>query len=277
MSPRDVPPPPAGAFDPSLDRRIGSFHWRGFATLVRRELLRVRKMVAMTVVAPAIMAVIYFTCFTFGLGGSRGTPAGDAVLDFLVPGLIMMSLLLQAAQNPAFSLVYSKIEGMVIDQLMAPVGARETVLAYIIAGVAAGLLAGAGIWAAMLLLRAPAVAHPLAVAGFAVLGAAMMASAGFLSGIVSQKWDHMAAFLTFIFLPLVFLSGLFAPVDGMPEPFRTVVQANPVFYAIDGFRYGFIGESHQPPAVSLLVLLAVTTLLYGAALALYARGWRLKG
>lgn len=276
MSPRDVPPPPAGAFDPAFDRRIGAFHWRGFVTLTRRELLRVRKMAGMTVIAPAIMAVIYFTCFAFGLGPNRGTPAGDAVLDFLVPGLIMMSLLLQAAQNPAFSLVYSKIEGMVIDQLMAPVGARETVLAYVIAGVAAGLLAGAGIWAAMLLLRAPAVAHPLAVLGFGVLGAAMMAAAGFLSGIVSQKWDHMAAFLTFIFLPLVFLSGLFAPVEGMPEPFRTIVQANPVFYAIDGFRYGFIGESHQPPALSLLVLLVVTVLLYGAASVLYARGWRLK-
>jgi len=283
MSPRDTPTVslptvslPAGAFRPDIDRRIGFFHWAGFMTLFRREMKRVRKMTAMVVIAPAFMAMIYFACFAFGLGDQRGTAAGDAVLDHLVPGLVMLSLLLRAAENTSFSLIYSKIEGMVVDQLMAPVGARETVTAYALAGTAAGLISGMAVWLGALLLWPVPVTHPWAVLLFGVLGALMMALAGLLVGIAGRKWDHLSAAFTFLFMPVSFLSGLFAPVDRMPQAFQMIVQSNPIFYAMDGFRYGILGTSHQDPAVSALILSALCLALFMLAARLYSVGWRLK-
>ncbi|MFM2042009.1 MAG: hypothetical protein RLY86_585 [Pseudomonadota bacterium] len=266
-----------GAFNPAIDRRIPVFHWAGFLALLSRELLRVRKLLAMVVIGPAVMAVIYFLCFAFGLGDQRGTPAGDAVLTFLVPGLIMLSVLLKAAENPTFSLLYIKIEGVVTDQLMSPLSARETIPAYAIAGTVSGLAAGIGIWLCTLLLWPLAVAHPLVALLFAALGALVMALAGLLVAIASQKWDHMAAAFTFLFMPISFLSGVFAPIDGMHPALKAVVLANPVYYAIDGFRFGMLGTSQTGPWTSLAVLLLAVAVLYSLTAWLYRTGWRMKG
>jgi len=267
---------PAGAYDPGLDRRVGAFHWAGFAALLRRELLRLYKLTAMVVLGPALMAIIYFACFAFGLGDQRGSAAGDAVLTFLMPGLIMLSVLLRAAENPGFSLLYSKMEGMVLDQLMSPLSARETVPVYVISGTCAGLVTGTTIWLCSLLLWPIPVQQPLTAVGFAVLGAANMAAMGILVGLASIKWDHFSAFFTFLFLPVSFLSGIFAPVATMPPLFQWVVQANPLFYAIDGFRYGMLGTNHQDPLVSVAVLAVCLAALLAFTLRVYASGWRLK-
>jgi len=269
-------PLPAGAFRPELDRRVGAFHWRAFRTLLGRELRRVWKWAAMLVLAPALMAMLYFGVFAIGLGDNRGTATGDAVLDFLVPGLVMMSILMRAAENPGFSLVYMKLEGFIIDQLMAPLGARETVPAYALAGTAAGMLSGFAVWAGAALLWWVPVEDPLMTLGFGLAGSLMMALVGMLVGIVSDKWDHISAYFTFLVMPLTFLSGAFAPVANMPEPMRLFVQANPIFYAIDGFRAGWLGTSHQDPAVSALVL-AGSILAVGAVVSwLFAKGYKLK-
>lgn len=267
----------AGAFNPAINRRIPAFHWAGFLALLARELLRVRKLIAMVVIGPAVMSVIYFLCFAFGLGGQRGTPQGDAVLTFLVPGLIMLSVLLKGAENTSFSLLYSKIEGMVSDQLMSPNTARETVPAYVIAGMLAGLATGIAIWLCTLVLWPLPVAHPPAALLFAGLGALLMALAGFLVGMMAQKWDHMAAAFTFLFMPVSFLSGVFAPIDGMPDWFQAIVLANPVYYAIDGFRWGMLGTAQTDPWVSFAVLALVVAALSAVCTRLYSRGWRMKG
>lgn len=269
--------PVAGAFNPAISRRIPAFHWAGFRALLGREMLRLKKLTAMVVIGPAVMAVIYFLCFAFGLGGQRGTAEGDAVLTFLVPGLVMLSVLLKGAENTAFSLLYSKIEGMVSDQLMSPNSARETVLAYAIAGMAAGLAAGVAIWLCTLLLWPLPVANPAVALLFAALGALVMALAGLLVGQAAQKWDHMAAAFTFLFMPVSFLSGVFAPIAGMPAWFQAVVLANPVYYAMDGFRFGMLGTAQTSPWLSLAVLLVCIAGLYSLSAALYRRGWRMKG
>lgn len=269
--------PPAGAFRPDLRRRIGVFHWPGFATLFLRELRRVRKIAAMILLAPAVMALLYFACFALGLGVQRGTAAGDDVLTFLVPGLIMMSVLLRAAEVNGFSILGGKLDGVMLDQLMAPVGAREVVTAYALASTFTGLVSGLTIWLASLLVWPMPVAHPLAALGFAALGAMCMGLIGVLTGIVSDKWDHMAAWFTFIFVPLTFLSGAFAPVDAMPSPLREIAQASPIFHAVDGFRWAMLGTGeHQPPAWSALVLALAVAAFWGLAATLYARGWRMR-
>ncbi len=268
---------PAGAYDPGRNRRIAAFHWPGFVTLLGRELRRVRKLAAMMVLAPAIMAAIYFACFALGLGVQRGTEAGDQVLTFLVPGLIMLSVLLRAAEVNGFSILGSKLDGVMLDQLMAPVGAREVVTAYALSSSITGVVSGIAIWLVSLLIWPMPVAHPLAALFFAGAGAMIMGLIGVLTGIVSDKWDHMAAWFTFIFVPLTFLSGAFAPVDAMPSPLREVAMASPMFYAVDGFRWAMLGTGeHQPPLQAAAILVAVCALLWAVAGALYARGWRMK-
>ncbi len=267
---------PAGAFNAAINRMVPAFHIRAFLTLLGKEMRRVWKMAAMIIVAPALMAVIYFVCFLFGLGPQRGTPEGDAVLSFLVPGLVMLSILMRAAENTGFSLLYGKIEGHVLDQLMAPIGAREVVPAYAITGMSAGLVSGLFVWFGSLLIWPQPVAHPGLAVLFAALAGLLMAACGLLTGLASTKWDHMAAYFTFLFTPLSFLSGVFAPVAGMPPFFAHLVQSNPIFYAMDGFRYAMMGTSHQDPALSALVVTGVTALLYALAGRLYAIGWHMK-
>lgn len=267
---------PAGAFNPAIRRMVPAFHWVAFGTLCRREMRRMQKMAVAFLFAPALMAIIYFVCFLFGLGPQRGTPDGDAVLTYLVPGLIMLSVLLRSAENAGFSLLYSKIEGHVIDQLMAPVGARETVPAYLLAGMAAGMGSGLVVWLASLAFWPLPVHDPLTALGFALAGSLFMSLCGLLCGLASTKWDHISAYFTFLFTPLSFLSGLFAPVDGMPAPLAAIVRLNPLYHAMEGFRHGMLGTSAQSPGLSALFLLAFILALYALATRLYAVGWHMK-
>lgn len=266
---------PAGAFNPRIGRQVPAFHWLAFLTLFRRELGRIRKMAAAFLLAPALMAGIYFVCFVFGLGDQRGTATGDGVLSYLMPGLIMLLVLLRSAENGGFMLLYSKIEGHIIDELMAPIGAREAVPAYVLASVIAGLASGLVVWIMSLFLWPLPVAHPVAAIGFALAGAMFMALCGLLCGMASTKWDHISAYFTFLFTPLSFLSGLFAPVDKMPDILASVVRLNPLYHAMTGFRYGFLGADAAPWG-SALFLLVATVALYALAARLYSAGWRMK-
>jgi ABC-2 type transport system permease protein len=268
--------PPAGAFRPDFNRRIAFFHVAGFLTLLRREFRRFQKLAGMMIFAPALMALIYFVCFSMGLGGQRGTPAGDAVLTFIVPGLAMMSVLLRAVEINAFSVLGSKLDGVILDQLMAPVGAMECLLAYALSAMFTGVICGLAVLAATLLIWPVAMQNPAGVLLFACLGALMMGLAGVLVGLVSAKWDHVAAFFTFIFVPLTFISGAFAPVETMPPLLRTLVQCSPIFYAVDGARWAWLGQGHQDPLVSAGILLLTITLLAITGGWIYASGWKLR-
>jgi ABC-2 type transport system permease protein len=269
-------PLPAGAYRPDRRRHHGSFNTLGFLTLLGREIKRLRKLAMLFLVAPGLSAALYFTVFAFGLGDKRGTPEGDAILAFLVPGLVTLSLLTQSVQIPSFSILYSKMEGAILDQLMAPIGAAEMLAAYVLSAMAAGVASGAAVWVGFLIFWQAPMADPALVLLFVVLGSSMMATFGVLTGLVSVKWDHLSAAMTFVFTPLIFLSGLFAPVAGMPAILRAIVQANPIYYAIDGVRIGFLGQGQDQAALALLVLVAVNVVLLGITGALLHRGYRLR-
>ncbi|MEE3626145.1 ABC transporter permease [Nitrospirillum sp. BR 11752] len=269
-------PPPAGAYRPHRQRHHGRFNTLGFLTLLGREVKRLRKLAMLFLVAPCLSAALYFTVFEFGLGDRRGTPEGDAILAFLVPGLVALSLLTQSVQIPSFSILYAKLEGAILDQLMAPVGAAEMLAAYVLSAMAAGVASGATVWIGFLIFWQAPMADPALVLLFVVLGSSMMATFGVLTGLISMKWDHLSAAMTFVFTPLIFLSGLFAPVTSMPAVLRAIVQANPIYYAIEGVRIGFLGQGQDQAALAALVLVGVNGALLAIAATLLHHGYRLR-
>lgn len=283
VSPASVASAPvAGAYRPQVYRVRGRFNGRGFLSLLGRELLRLKRMAMLLVVAPALSAALYFIVFSFGLAEHRGTPEGDALLLGLVPGLAMLSLLMQSASSPAFSLVFSKLEGALIDLLMAPLGAPELVGAFVLSGMVAGLVSGGAVWLGFVLFWHAPIAQPGVVLLFAGLGALLMATLGMLVGLISAKWDHLSAAMTFVLLPLTYMSGLFAPVGAMPGLLGRLARANPIFHAVDGVRTGFLGAAAPPQwaggdlGTDFVVLAVTNVVLLALTLALVARGWRLR-
>lgn len=259
-----------------LPRTVGSVNWVGMRTLLRRELRRYVIDAWETIAAPAFSALIYFLVFAFALGDARGTPQGDGVLAFLLPGLVMLSILLRAAETTSFSLLFDKIEGVVSDILGAPLSAAELTACYALAGAVAGIATGTVTWAAALLIWPAAPAHPWAVMLFGALGSLTLSLFGILIGLWGEKWDHLAAAFAFFLMPLTFLSGLFAPVDALPSLVADLVRLNPIFHAIDGFRYGFLGVGDQPPLRSAAVLVASSAVLWLACNHLIRTGYKLR-
>jgi ABC-2 type transport system permease protein len=248
----------------------------GFATLFRREFRRTTKESLENLVAPAVQTVLYAVVFLAALGPARGTGEADALMRFLMPGLIVMPVLTRAAETTAFTLMFDRLEGIISDILMAPLGAAEMTAAYALAGALSGLVTGVVVMAGSSLVWPLAPARPWMVLGFAAAGALMLSLTGIVVGLWGRKWDHLAAAYGFCLLPLTMLSGVFAPVTSLPPPVERIVRANPLFYAIDGFRYGFLGESHADPALSAGILAATITALWVLCAALLRRGWRLK-
>ncbi|HEV7368052.1 ABC transporter permease [Arenibaculum sp.] len=259
-----------------LPRTVGSVNWIGMRTLLRRELRRYVIDAWETIAAPAFSALIYFLVFAFALGDARGTSQGDAVLAFLLPGLVMLSILLRAAETTSFSLLFDKIEGVISDILGAPLSAAELTACYALAGTAAGVVTGGVTYAAALLIWPVAPVHPWMVVLFGGLGSLTLSLFGILIGLWGEKWDHLAAAFAFFLMPLIFLSGLFAPVDLLPPLVAGLVRLNPIFHAIDGFRYGFLGTGDQPPLRSAAVLVGSSAVLWFACNHLIRTGYKLR-
>ncbi len=212
-----------------------------FSTLFTKELLRFWKVSVQTVVAPVLTSLLYLVIFGQVLEGRVQVFEGVRYTAFLVPGLVMMSVLQNAFANSSSSLIQSKITGNIVFILLAPISYAEFFWAYVAASVVRGLAVGAGVlaftaWFVELRLEAP-----LWTAAFAFLGAALLGALGLLAGIVSEKIDQLAAFQNFVILPLTMLSGVFYSIHSLPGFWRALSHANPFFYMIDGFRYGFFG------------------------------------
>lgn len=261
----------------SVPARPALLPWLGFATLVRREVRRSLKEWPETVAAPVLTAVLYLTVFAVALGPERDGPQGDALMQRIAPGLVVFTVMMRAAESTVFSLVFDRMEGMIADVLMPPLSALELTAAYAIAGTVAGLVTGLPALATAALLVDLPVASPGLVLAIAAASGLMMAFTGMLVGLWARRWDHVAAVFGFVLVPLSFLSGLFAPVEALPAPLDAIARANPLFYAIDGMRAGFLGSGVVDPRQSLAVLLATGAALAAIAYALIARGWRLKG
>ena len=248
----------------------------GFRTLLYKELLRFWKVAVQTVAAPVLTAVLYLVVFAYALGGRVRVYDSVPYTDFLVPGLVMMSVLQNAFANSSSSLVQSKLTGNIVFVLLAPISYAEFFAAYVLASTVRGLVVGMGVLAATCGFVDLGLHAPFWALAFAVLGAGLLGALGVLAGIVSEKIDQMAAFQNFVIMPLTFLSGVFYSIHALPEFWRRLSHANPFFYMIDGFRYGFFGVSDAAPAISLAVVSASLIAVSFACLALLKSGYKLR-
>lgn len=261
---------------PRWPRRLGRVHWGGLATLYRREMRRFFKEWVETIAASGFATVMYLAVFAFALGPDRETPEGAAVMAFILPGLVLFSILTRAGETTVSSIVYDKLEGIISDILTAPLTPGEIAAAYALAGASAGLITGLPVVLAALLFFDLTIADPLLFLLFAVGGALMLSLIGIMAGIWAMKWDHVSAFFGFFFIPLTFLSGLFAPIEALPGPLTLIVQANPAFYVIDGFRAATLGIHSVPVGRSVAVMLVLIIALWAGCGAILRSGWRLK-
>jgi len=248
----------------------------GFNTLLYKELLRFWKVAFQTVAGPVLSALLYLVIFAQALGGHVRVFEGVPYTAFLVPGLVMMSILQNAFANSASSLIQSKITGNLVFVLVTPISHLEFFGAYVLASVARGLVVGAGVLAVTLWFVELRLAAPLWALAFALLGSALLAVLGLLAGIWAEKFDQIAAFQNFLILPLTMLSGVFYSIQSLPPLWQRISHLNPFFYMIDGFRYGFFGASDVAPAASFAVVAVSLALLSAATLWLLKSGYKLR-
>ena len=253
------------------------FSTRGFLTLLQKELLRFWKVSFQTVAAPILTALLYLLVFSQALSGRVEVYEGVPYHAFLVPGLVMMSVLQNAFANASSSLVQSKITGNIVFVLLPPLSHREIFAAYVLAAMARGLVVGAGVFLATAWFAHLHFAAPAWIGVFALLGSAILGTMGLIAGIWAEKFDQMAAFQNFVIMPLTFLSGVFYSTHSLSPFWQAVSHLNPFFYMVDGFRYGFFGVSDVAPAVSAAVVAAALAALAAVALRLLASGYRLRG
>jgi ABC-2 type transport system permease protein len=254
----------------------------GMQALYVKEVRRFFKVQLQTIWAPAITTLLFLVIFTVALGGAGRTVIGVPFADFVAPGLIMMAMLQNSFANSSFSLLVGKIQGTIVDYLMPPLAVGELIIALIGAAVTRAILVGCALWLAMLLWPGVHIMpdHFWAVVVFGVLGASMLGFLGLITSVWAEKFDHAAAVTNFVVTPLALLSGTFYAIDRLAPAFQGVAHANPVYYAIMGFRYGFIGTVDStianPVATAVLVLLGVNVALGVLTYRLLASGWKLK-
>jgi len=247
-----------------------------FLTLFYKELLRFWKVFVQTVAAPVLTALLYLVVFAQALEGRVRVYESVPYTAFLVPGLVMMSILQNAFANSSSSLIQSKITGNIVFILLPPISHLQFFGAYVGAAIVRGLVVGAGVAIAALLFVPLSLKAPGWMLTFAVLGAGLLGAMGLVAGIVSEKIDQLAAFQNFVIVPLTFLSGVFYSIHSLPPFWLAASHANPFFYLIDGFRYGFFGVSDVPPALSLGVLTVSLALVSAGALWMLATGYKLR-
>lgn len=257
-------------------RRFGRVNWLGLGTLAKREVLRFLVVWTQTLLAPLVTAGLFLLIFSIAIGPSRGAVMGVPFLTFLIPGIMMMTVIQNAFANTSSSIVISKVQGNIVDTLMPPLSPMELVLGYLAGAVVRGLCVAVAITVALALVLGQGVAHPLWALTFVLLGGAMMGAVGIVAGIFANKFDQMAAITNFIVTPLAFLSGTFYSVEALPESLQSFTRVNPIFYLIDGTRYGMIGVSDSAPVVGFIVVSAVTAALMSVAYAMLKTGYRLK-
>ncbi len=249
----------------------------GFYTLLYKELLRFWKVSFQTVLAPIITALLYLLIFSHVLSRHVQAYPGVPYIAFLVPGLVMMSMLQNAFANSSSSLIQSKITGNIVFVLLPPLSYLVFFSSYLLASIIRGIVVGLGVFIGTLFFYPDiSLAHPVWIIAFAFLASGVLGALGVIAGMWAEKFDQLAAFQNFIIMPLTFLSGVFYSIHTLPPFWLLVSRFNPVFYMIDGFRYGFFGVSDVPADLSLVVVTASFLVLSALCLVLLQRGYRLR-
>jgi ABC-2 type transport system permease protein len=248
----------------------------GAETLFKKEVLRFWKVSFQTVAAPVLTAVMYLLIFGHVLQDRVQVFQGVGYTSFLIPGLVMMSVLQNSFANSSSSLIQSKITGNLVFLLVSPLSHWAWFVAYVGASIVRGLCVGLGVFLVTVWFAPPALVQPVWIVVFAALGAGILGSMGLIAGLWAEKFDQLAAFQNFIIMPMTFLSGVFYSVNSLPGFWQVVSHLNPFFYMIDGFRHGFFGISDVSPWLSLGVVATSFALVSAVALRLLATGYKLR-
>jgi ABC-2 type transport system permease protein len=248
----------------------------GWQALFYKEILRFWKVGFQTVGAPVVTAILYLMIFGHVLEGRVQVYDSVSYTAFLLPGLVMMSVLQNAFANSSSSMVQSKVMGNLVFLMLTPLSHRAWFVAYVGSSVVRGLAVGAGVLMATWWFAQPTMLAPLWVLAFAFLGAALLGALGLIAGLWAEKFDQMAAFQNFIIVPMTFLSGVFYSIHSLPEFWQKVSHLNPFFYMIDGFRYGFFGVSDISPWLSLALVASALAVVSAVALHLLRTGYKIR-
>ncbi|MDD0839192.1 ABC transporter permease [Curvibacter sp. HBC61] len=248
----------------------------GWQTLLYKEILRFWKVSFQTVAAPVLTAVLYLMVFGHVLDQRAEGTQGVTYTAFLIPGLVMMSVLQNAFANSSSSLIQSKIMGNLVFLLLTPLSHRAWFVAYVGSSLVRGLAVGLGVFVVTSFFAMPSFVAPVWIVVFAVLGASMLGALGLIAGLWAEKFDQMAAFQNFVIMPMTFLSGVFYSIHSLPPFWQQVSHLNPFFYMIDGFRYGFFGVSDVSPWVSLALVGTAWLVVSGIALHLLRTGYKIR-
>jgi ABC-2 type transport system permease protein len=257
-------------------RHIGRVNTIGLMTMVKKEVGRFMAVYTQTIAAPVITALLYYTIFALAFGGLRQSVNGVSYMEFLAPGLIMMTMVQNAFANTSSSMVIAKVQGNIVDVLIPPLSATELYIGYVTGGIIRGLMVGIACCVTIAFFVPLHMHAPLQILAFAVLGCMMLASLGLAGGIWSQKFDHLAAVTNFIVTPLTFLSGTFYSIQNLPPAWQEVAHFNPFFHMIDGFRAGFIGEPDGHIGFGLGVLIVCNVVLSALCLWMLKTGYKIK-
>jgi len=248
----------------------------GFQTLFYKEILRFWKVATQTLTAPIVTAMLYLLIFGHVLEDHVQVYPGVPYTAFLVPGLVMMSVLQNSFSNSSSSLIQSKITGNLVFVLLAPLSRWELFGAYVLAAMVRGLVVGCGVLLITLWFTNLSFVAPWWIVLFALLGSGMLATMGLIAGIWAEKFDQLAAFQNFMIVPATFLAGVFYSIHSLPPFWQAVSHANPFFYMIDGFRYGFFGQSDVPPLISFGIVAVFFMVLASVAVKLLQSGYKLR-
>ena len=248
----------------------------GTRTLLYKEVLRFWKVGFQTVAAPVLTAVLYLLIFGHVLESRVQVYPGVGYTSFLIPGLVMMSVLQNAFANSSSSLVQSKITGNLVFLLVSPLTHWAWFVSYVGAAMVRGLMVGLGVFVVTVWFAPLQLAEPWWIVIFAALGAGMLGTLGLIAGLWAEKFDQMAAFQNFIIVPMTFLSGVFYSVHSLPGVWQQVSHLNPFFYMIDGFRRGFFGVSDISPWISLAVVGTSFVVVSALTLHLLRIGYKLR-
>ena len=248
----------------------------GFQTLLYKEVLRFWKVAMQTIAAPVLTAMLYLLIFGHVLEEHVQVYPGVRYTAFLVPGLVMMSVLQNAFANTSSSLIQSKITGNLVFVLLPPLSHWELFGAYVLAAVVRGLVVGAGVFVITAWFAKLSFVAPWWIVIFSLIGAAMLGTMGLIAGIWAEKFDQLSAFQNFLIMPATFLSGVFYSIHSLPPFWQAVSRFNPFFYMIDGFRYGFFGQSDVNPVSSLAIVSVFFAVIAGFAVYLLKTGYKLR-
>ncbi len=250
---------------------------RGFYTLFYKEILRFYKVSLQTLLAPVVTTLLYLLVFSHALSEHVVVYGSVQYREFLIPGLVMMTIIQNAFANSSSSLIQSKVTGNLVFVLLAPLSHMEFYLGFVLAAMVRGLIVGLGVYLAAALFVSTPLYNAAFLLTFALAASALLATLGLLAGIWADKFDQLAGFQNFIIMPLTFLSGVFYSIHSLPVFWQQLSRFNPFFYMIDGFRYGFFGVSDVSPWLSLCAVLISFLLLSSGTLLLLKHGYKLRG